>query len=90
MSDKEMPFALARWLKRQQEEKEQHQADMVKKNVKEDDLYLSMLGDLSKKPLKDREKLMLYRFLEYKGEGKLYTPKQKSVIANMFYTYKEA
>lgn len=86
MSD-DMNFALINWIKKDQEERRQHQAKMVKRNERDDQLYLGLIKELIKLDIKAKDRQMIANFLRHKKEGKNWSPAQRSVITNIYYKY---
>lgn len=85
----ELPFALLAWIKRQQQEEQEHQEYMVRKNLKDDLEYMFYLHALVTQfaRLKKYEQNLVLSFTEWKDAGKLFSPKQRSVIGNLYASY---
>ena len=87
MNNQEMDFSLIAWIKKEQQEIQEHQQKMALKYSKEDRLYIDMMAKLIPLPLKTKERIMVFNFLRHKKDGKVITPAQRSCITNLFYKY---
>lgn len=86
MSDQDLPFMLLAWIKRQQEEEKKHRELMVKKNAKDDELYLKLMIELlTKLKMSIRERTIITSLLQAKHDGKNLSVKQRSMIAGIYY-----
>jgi len=80
-------FALIAWIKRDQEERREHESKMALKNWKDDEIYLDFIKTIIKLGLPPREYTMIVNILRHRKDGKNWSPAQKSVIANIYYKH---
>lgn len=85
MSDQDLPFQLIAWIKREQLKDLNHQEYMVRKNQKDDLLYLDMIKTIFKFKLSTKEHIMIVNMLRSKKEGKNWSIGQRSVITGIYY-----
>lgn len=81
-------FALIAWIKRDQEERQEHQEKMVQVRKDEDELYLRQLKELMTekwKELKVKERQFVVSMVKFKKEGRNFTDAQRSAISGLFY-----
>jgi uncharacterized membrane-anchored protein YhcB (DUF1043 family) len=81
-----LPFALIKWIKKQQEEIESHRAAMVKKNAEDDKQFVQFMANVAMQwvELKQYEQALITNFVQWKEEGRNFTPQQKSAISGMY------
>jgi hypothetical protein len=80
-------FALANWIKHQQEEKLEFEASRARSNFESDKEFVGMIDVLMKTDIKARDKMILNGMLMHKKKGFVLSPAQRSVIANIYYKY---
>jgi hypothetical protein len=84
-----MPFALLRWIKAQQEKDRKHAESMAKRNAQEDLEWVFYMAMVTSKllQLRNHEIQLLNAFAEWHSQGKCFTPKQRSVIGQLYAKY---
>lgn len=85
----EIPFALLRWIKAQQEAELRHREAVVAKNWREDDQYMRFLSFLIRewKLLKIKDKQIVCNFVKWHDEKRNFTPAQRSCMAALVLKY---
>lgn len=86
MSD-ELPFALALWIKKNQEEIVSHQAKMVLKNWKDDcEQYMVFLAEIIPNwgKLKIRDKQFVMNLITWHEQHRNFSPAQRSAISGLY------
>jgi hypothetical protein len=85
----DLPFALIRWIKRQQEEAEQHRLATNARNWREDEQFLRYLSFLAREwgRLKTRDRQIVASFMAWRKNGRNYTPNQRSTMAALLMKY---
>ena len=81
----QLPYQLMAWIKKDQEERKQHQEKMALKYAEDDKVFMNLIKTLIKLDLNSKEKLFICSLLRHKKQGKNWSPGQKSAIANLFY-----
>lgn len=86
MSNQDLPFALMRWIKKNQEEIQSHQEKMAKRNYQEDKEFARLMSFIVQHwgKLKQYEKLMVLRLTEQHDNLRVMSPAQRSVITAMW------
>ena len=84
-SSEPLPFALALWIKREQEKEEKHKAAMVLKYEQDDKYFIGLLQQMIKEQLPLKQRAFILSLARHKKAGHLFSPAQKSAIANMFF-----
>jgi hypothetical protein len=89
MSNQELPFQLLAWIKRDQEERRNHQLKMAVKNYKEDEEFMRLISFLIRdwKDLKVKEREFICSLARHREEGKNFTPAQRSAVTGMYLRY---
>lgn len=86
MSQQEIPFALIRWIKAQQERDAHFERVLAVRNQKDDEYLLGLIRELVRKRLLKQKNIMFINSLvEYKETGRNWSPAQKSAIAKIYY-----
>lgn len=89
-NDEGLPFALANWIKKDQEERKAHQAKMALRNHEGDKQYIELLTSLTQqdwKKLKASEKQFVCSLVRQFEELRNFSAPQRSAIASMYYRY---
>lgn len=89
MTTNELPFALLRWIKAQQEKELKHQEYMAKKNVDIDlefAMFLLEVG-MQRLAMTNREILFVDSLMQWKADGGRWTDTQRSAIAALYLKY---
>jgi light-regulated signal transduction histidine kinase (bacteriophytochrome) len=86
MSNQDLPFALMRWIKKNQEEIQSHKEKMALKNYQEDKEYARLMSFIVQEwpSLKTFERLMILRLTEQHANFRVMSPAQRSVITAMW------
>jgi len=81
-----LPFALIRWIKKQQEEIEAHRIVMVARNAKDDQVYMGFVREIAPHwaELKIYERTLISNLVQWKEDGRNFTTQQKSAINGMY------
>ena len=86
MSNQDLPFQLLAWIKRDQEERRNHQLKMAKKNYKEDNEFMRLISflvrDWAKLKVKERE--FICSLARHRDEGKNFSGAQRSAITSLY------
>jgi hypothetical protein len=88
--DNGLPFALIRWIKRNQEDIEAHRKKMVAKNWKDDcEQYITFIEAIVMKwrSLSARDKLFLNNLATWHNGGRNFSVSQRSAIATLYTKY---
>lgn len=87
--DNELPFALLRWIKAQQEDERRHREKMALRNYQEDKEFARLMSFIVRywPKLKQYERLMILRLTEQHDNIKCLSPAQRSVIVGMWLRY---
>lgn len=82
-------YGLLAWIKKDQEERRQHQEKMAIRNYKDDQVYMKHLAELvasyAKMHVRDRQ--LLVSMIRWHREGRCFSTKQRSAIASMYMRY---
>lgn len=89
MSNQDLPFQLLAWIKRDQEERRNHQLKMAKKNFKEDEEFMRLISFLVRDwlKLKVKEREFICSLSRWREEGKNFTGAQRSAVTGMYLRY---
>lgn len=86
MNNQDLPFALLRWIKAQQEDERNHREKMALRNYQEDKEFARLMSFIVQYwgSLKQYERLMILRLTEQHASIRCLSPAQRSVIAGMW------
>jgi len=86
MSNNDTPFQLIAWIKRDQEERRQHQLKMAYQNHKDDAEFMELIGTLilNWSKLRIKEKELVLSLIRHREQGMNFTPMQRSAITGMY------
>jgi hypothetical protein len=84
--DSGLPFALMRWIKAQQEKERKHQEVMALRNAKDDQHFIGFIRLVAPRwtELKTYERTLISNLVQWKEDGRNFTPQQKSAISGMY------
>ncbi len=86
MNNQDLPFALLRWIKAQQEDERNHREKMAIRNYQEDKEFARLMSFIVHHwpKLKQFERLMILRLTEKHENIRCMSPAERSVIVNMW------
>ncbi len=84
--DNDSKAGLYAWIKKDQQEREQHAMNMTMRAQEEDkQLYHKMIDGLRGMKLKQKEAIFVNNLSDWRDKGYVLSPAQRSALTNLFY-----